>query len=64
MPTIKSKKITHLKSGKIKGVVRLSDKSTTRFEIDKNGEWYQWGNSTDNLFITVPLVERLAEGII
>lgn len=58
---IKAKKITYLKSGKIKGILKLSDKSTTKFEIDKSGEWYQWGNNADNLCISVPLIEKLIE---
>jgi hypothetical protein len=60
MTTIKSKKITHLKNGKIKGILKLSDKSTTKFEIEKDGNWYQWGNSTENLCLSVSFVERLA----
>ena len=61
MVTIKSKKITYLKSGKIKGILKLSDKSTTKFEIQKDGEWFQWGNTFDNLCISVSLVENLQQ---
>jgi hypothetical protein len=64
MLIIKSKTITYLKDGRIKGKVKLSDKSVTKFEIGKDGEWHQWGNTTDNLFVTVPLVEQLAREII
>lgn len=60
---IKTKKITYLKSGKIKGILKLSDRSTTKFEIEKSGEWNQWGNSTNNLFISVPLIEKLVENM-
>ena len=55
---IKTTKITETKN-KIKGSVKLSDGSTTKFEVVKGGEWNQWGNSTNNLCITVPLMERL-----
>jgi len=61
MVTIKSKKITYLKSGKIKGILKLSDKSTTKFEIQKDGEWFQWGNTFDNLCISVSLIENLQQ---
>lgn len=64
MTTIKTKKITYLKNGKIKGVFNLSNKSTTKFEINKDGEWYQWGNTEDNLWISVPLVEELQREMI
>lgn len=57
---IKSKKITYLKT-KIKGTVKLSDGSTTQFEVLKGGDWNQWGNTRDNLCITVPLMEQLQE---
>jgi hypothetical protein len=55
---IMSKKITYFKT-KIKGTIKLSDGSTTKFEVIKGGEWSQWGNSTNNLCITVPLMEKL-----
>ena len=60
-PTVKTQKITVLKSGAIKGHFILSDRSKTQFEIEKNGNWYQWGNSTENRCITVGYVERLVE---
>lgn len=58
MVHIKSKKITYYKD-KIKGSIRLSDGSVTKFEIFKGGDWFQWGNSTVNLSLTVPLMEKL-----
>lgn len=61
MPYIKSKTITKLKT-KIKGKFILSDKSITKFEIDrKTGEWNQWGNSADNLCLSVQILEQLVE---
>ena len=60
-PSVRTQKITKLKSGAIKGSFTLTDRSTTQFEIEKNGNWYQWGNSTDNLCITVAYIERLVE---
>lgn len=59
MPTITRKKITETKN-KIKGTFTLSDKSKTHFEIClKEKNWYQWGNTTDNLCLSVPLVEDM-----
>lgn len=58
---IKTKKITYYKNGKIRGSLKLSDKSVTKFEITEDGEWFQWGNHPDNLCISVPLVEKLRE---
>ena len=63
MTTIKSKNITYLKDGRIKGKIKLSDKSVTKFEIGKDGEWQQWGNTTNNLYITVSLIEKLSREI-
>ena len=60
MPHIKSKKITYYR-GKVKGSIRLSDGTVTKFEIFKGGDWFQWGNSTQNLCVTVPMMERLQE---
>ena len=61
MTYIKTKKITYLKNGKIKGTLTLSDKSTTKFEINKDGQWFQWGNSTNNLCLSVELVQQLSQ---
>ena len=43
----------------IKGYFRLSDRSKTQFEIRRGENWYQWGNTTDNLCLTVKRVEEL-----
>ena len=60
-PKIKSKKINESKNF-IKGILTLSDNTKTRFEINKKtGDWYQWGNSTENLGLSVFFVENLAE---
>ena len=45
----------------IKGHFILSDKSKTQFSIDKENGWSQWGNSTENLGVTVARVEKLTE---
>jgi hypothetical protein len=59
MPTIKRTKITETKN-KIKGVFYLTDKSKSNFEIcKKEKQWYQWGNTNDNLCLSVPLVEQM-----
>ena len=63
MTTIKSKNITYLKDGRIKGKIKLSDKSVTKFEIGRDGEWEQWRNTKDNLYITVSLMEKLSKEI-
>jgi hypothetical protein len=53
---IKSKKITETKNF-IKGCFLLTDKSKTKFEIDKKTqEWNQWGNSNENLCLSVPQI--------
>ena len=61
---IKSKKITDIKNGGIRGYVKLTDKTTTYFEITSDGEWEQWGNSKENLCLTVPLIEKLQQMIL
>jgi hypothetical protein len=56
---IKSRKVTETKN-QIKGIFYLTDKTRTRFEIDKKtGDWSQWGNCTDNLCLSVPIIERM-----
>jgi hypothetical protein len=58
---IKSKKITETKNY-IKGYFLLTDKSKTKFEISKKTqEWNQWGNSNENLFLSVSLIENIIE---
>lgn len=58
MPTIKSETIKRTKNT-IKGYFVLSDKSKTQFDIDRVNGWNQWGNSTENLGLTVDRVESL-----
>ena len=59
MPRIVATKLTETKYY-IKGQFKLSDKTITKFEIDKqSGEWNQWGNSTSNLCITVEKIQAL-----
>ena len=56
---IKSKKITETKNF-IKGCFLLTDKSKTKFEIDKKTqEWNQWGNSNENLCLSVSHLENI-----
>lgn len=59
-------KLTKLsKKGKeITGYFKLSDGTKTKFSIDKQGEWEQWGNTTDNLCLTVPNVQRMVNDLI
>ena len=47
----------------IKGHFCLSDKSKTQFEIKRGKSWYQWGNTTDNLGLTVDRVEELEKDL-
>jgi len=57
---IKTKKLVWGKKGKeVTGWLKLRDGSKTHFSIDRDGEWEQWGNSRDNLCLTVPFVENL-----
>jgi len=58
---VKSRKITHYRNGKIKGTFTLSNKTKTHFEISKDGEWQQWGNTVNNLYMTVRAVEELVK---
>ncbi len=58
MVTIKRETINR-NSRRIWGSFKLSDKTTTKFEMLKGEAWYQWRNSTENLSITVDRVEEL-----
>lgn len=55
---VKSRTINTSKR-RIWGNLKLSDGSQTKFEMVKGETWYQWGNSTDSLGITVGEVERI-----
>jgi hypothetical protein len=61
--TIKETKIMKY-SKSIKGYFKLSDGTKTKFEIDKIGEWEQWGNHRDNLCITVPNIMLMIEELV
>lgn len=63
MIKVKSTKFTNIKNG-IRGYFKLTDGSKTKFEIDNQGEWYQWGNTTDNLTLTVPKIYSIIDNLI
>lgn len=48
---------------KITGYIRLKDGSRTHFQVDKEYGWEQWGNYTNKLCETVPLMERLEQDL-
>lgn len=57
---IKTKRLFWGKKGKeVSGWLKLQDGSKTHFTIDRDGEWEQWGNTRDNLCLTVTFVENL-----
>ena len=61
----KIKSVIVSKKGKeITGYFKLSDGTKTKFSIDKQGEWEQWGNTTDNLCVSVPNVQRMVSELI
>ncbi len=60
------KEVVHQNTKRIWGYFILSDKSKTSFEMTLrnykslgSGAWFQWGNTTDNLYLTVDRVELL-----
>lgn len=60
---IKKTKLTQIKKG-ISGYFTLTDGTKTKFSIDNQGEWYQWGNTKDNLCLSVPKIEKLVSELI
>ena len=58
MVYVKSETV-HSNNKRIWGSFRLSDKTTTKFEMVKGDSWFQWGNFQDNLCLTVGRVEEL-----
>jgi hypothetical protein len=58
---IKSKEVTFTNDNQVKGWLKLKDGTKTFFNIDNNGEWEQWGNTRDNLCLTVPFMIQLVE---
>ena len=61
---IKQKKVTFGKSNEVKGWFKLTDGTKTHFTISRDGEWEQWGNTRDNLCLTVPFMIQLVEFMI
>jgi hypothetical protein len=57
---IKTKSVKFLTS-KVKGWLKLTDGSKTHFEVQNNGEWEQWGNSRENLCVSVPFIYELVD---
>lgn len=49
----------HKNRNRIWGSFRLSDKTITKFEMKKGESWFQWGNSVDNLGVSVERVDEL-----
>ena len=60
---IKSKKVT-FGDNQVKGWLKLKDGTKTFFNIDNNGEWEQWGNTKDNLCLSVPFMLQISEFLI
>jgi hypothetical protein len=59
---VKDTKWSWSKKGKeVIGSFKLKDGSRTKFYISRDGMWEQWGNTVDNLCLTVPLVEELRD---
>jgi len=56
--TIVKQEVTKLKS-KWKGKIYLSNHSVVQFDISKTDSWRQWGASKDELWITLPVVEKI-----
>lgn len=56
---IKSKKVTFGPANQVKGWFKLSDGTKTNFTISSAGEWEQWGNTRENLGVSVPFIEEL-----
>ena len=63
-PNIKKKEVTFTNDNQVKGWLKLKDGTKTFFNIDNNGEWEQWGNTRDNLCLTVPFMIQLVEFMI
>ena len=59
MKSIK-REVINSNSRRIWGHFILSDKSKTQFEMIKGEGWNQWGNTTDNLCVTVDRLNELA----
>lgn len=59
---IKTKRLFWGKKGKeVSGWIKLQDGTKTHFSIDRDGEWEQWGNTRENLCMSVTFVEGLRD---
>ena len=56
--TIKEETVKRSKR-RIWGQFILSDGSVTKFDGSKENSWEQWGNTTDNLRVTVSRLEEI-----
>lgn len=60
---IKTKKVNFIKN-EIKGWFRLTDGTKTQFSVDAQGNFSQWGNSTENLTLSIPFLIDLSTFLI
>jgi len=58
MTTVRSEAVKRTRNT-IKGQFILSDRTKTQFSINKEYGWSQWGNSKENLGLTVDRLEKL-----
>lgn len=48
-----------LKIARIEGTITLTNGTTSQFYLSKNGEWQQWGNTTDNMGVVAEALEQI-----
>lgn len=60
---IKTKKVD-FKQSLVKGWFRLTDGTKTEFTIDQQGNWTQWGNTSDNLNVSIPFLQELSQFLV
>ncbi|SIB67787.1 hypothetical protein [Mycobacteroides abscessus] len=53
-----------MKAALIKGTIKLTDGSESEFQITSDGNWFQWGATTERLGESVDVVEALAKAAI
>lgn len=52
-----------LKIARIEGTITLTNGTTSQFCLSKNGEWQQWGNTTDNMRVGAEALEQIVNAL-
>lgn len=53
-----------MKTSLIKGTITLTDGSESEFQITSDGNWFQWGATTERLGESMDAVEAMTKAVV